>query len=69
MLYGIIGILCIIIIFLFIRLNKKQTIDKNELSLHQTKINKLTNQEVEAAKRLAATNADLTAAEIHLNII
>ena len=69
MLYGIIGILCIIIIFLFIRLNKKQTIDNNELSLHQTKINKLTNQEVEAAKKLAATNADLTAAEIHLNII
>lgn len=69
MLYGIIGILCIIIIFLFIRLNKKQTIDKNELSLYQTKINKLTSQEVEAAKRLAATNADLTAAEIHLNII
>lgn len=69
MLYGIIGILCIIIIFLFIRLNKKQTIDNNELFLHQTKVNELTNQELEAAKKLAVTNADLSAAEIHLNVI
>ena len=69
MLYGIIGILCIIIIFLFIRLNKKQTIDNNELFLHQTKVNELTNQELEAAKKLAVTNADLNAAEIHLNVI
>ena len=69
MLYGIIGILCIIIIFLFIRLNKKQIIDNNELFLHQTKVNELTNQELEAAKKLAVTNADLNAAEIHLNVI
>lgn len=69
MLYGIIGILCIVIIFLFVKLNKKQTIDNNELFLHQTKVNELTNQEFEAAKKLATTNADLTAAETHLNIV
>lgn len=69
MLYGIIGLLGIIIIFLFIKLNKKQTIDNNELFLHQTKINELTNQELEAAKKLATTNADLTAAKIHLDVV
>ena len=69
MLYGIIGILCIIIIFLFVRLNKKQIIDNNELFLHQIKVNELTKQELEASKRLAATNAHLNAAEIHLNVI
>lgn len=69
MLYGIIGLLGIIIIFLFIKLNKKQTIDNNELFLHQTKINELTTQEFEAAKKLAITKADLTAAEIHLNVV
>ena len=69
MLYGIIGILCIIIIFLFVRLNKKQIIDHNELFLHQTKVNELTNQELEAAKKLATTNADLTAAKIHLDVV
>ena len=69
MLYGIIGLLGIIIIFLFIKLNKKQTIDNNELFLHQTKINELANQELEAAKKLAITKADLTAAEIHLNVV
>ena len=69
MLYGIIGILCIIIIFLFVRLNKKQTIDNNELFLHQTKVIELTNQELEAAKKLATTNADLTAAKIHLDVV
>lgn len=69
MLYGIIGILCIIIIFLFVKLNKKQTIDNNELFLHQTKVNELTNQELEAAKKLAATNTDLTAAKIHLDVV
>lgn len=69
MLYGIIGILCIIIIFLFVRLNKKQIIDNNELFLHQTKVNELTNQELEAAKKLATTNADLTAAKIHLDVV
>ena len=69
MLYGIIGILCIIIIFLFVRLNKKQIIDNNEVFLHQTKINELTNQELEAAKKLATTNADLTAAKIHLDVV
>lgn len=69
MLYGIIGLLGIIIIFLFIKLNKKQTIDNNELFLHQTKINELANQELEAAKKLATTNADLTAAKIHLDVV
>lgn len=69
MLYGIIGLLGVIIIFLFIKLNKKQTIDNNELFLHQTKINELANQELEAAKKLAITKADLTAAEIHLNVV
>ena len=67
--YGIIGILCIIIIFLFIRLNKKQIIDNNEVFLHQTKVIELTNQELEAAKKLATTNADLTAAKIHLDVV
>lgn len=69
MLYGIIGLLGLITIFLFIKLNKKQTIDNNELFLHQTKINELTTQELEAAKKLATTKADLTAAEIHLNVV
>ena len=69
MLYGIIGLLGVIIIFLFVKLNKKQTIDNNELFLHQTKINELTTQELEAAKKLATTKADLTTAEIHLNVV
>ncbi len=69
MLYGIIGILCIIIIFLVVRLNKKQIIDNNEVFLHQTKVIELTNQELEAAKKLATTNADLTAAKIHLDVV
>lgn len=69
MLYGLIGILCVIIIFLFIKLNKKQTIDKNELFLHQNKINELSQQEVDISMKLATTNADLTAAQIHLDAI
>ena len=69
MLYGLIGILCIIIIFLFIKLNKKQTIDKNELFLHQNKINELSQQEIDISMKLATTNADLTAAQIHLDAI
>ena len=38
MLYGILGLAIIIIIVLIIRLNKKQTIDKTELTLYNNEI-------------------------------
>lgn len=58
-----------IIIYLIIQLNHKQQIDKNELDLHIIKINELNKQEIDASTRLAKTNADLAAAQTHLDTI